>query len=325
MMNTVLDSTRFLVENPQYVFIYRDNLEETATKWAAEKLEIPAWTLPVFMGGKSREVIDFFFLGNTINFCYTDFATKKKFEAEYNGAKWSGATGMWACLKRAIEDKFPFLLEGKFLKGISEGEMKRIFEGNIIIPMFEERLHIFREAGQVLCDKYDGRFSNLADASNHMLFNNGRGLVERLTADFPSFNDSLIYEGKLVRFDKRAQLAPAMTCGRFQGDNDFFMRDINELTVFADYVLPKGLRTLGILSYEGSLAVRVDHQIPIEKHSREELEIRASTIHACKMLADKINRIKGDGSANALSIDNKLWSETRKVPGNHHLTYTIDY
>jgi hypothetical protein len=325
MGNQVLESTRFLVENPQYVFIDRKKLEETAKRFAGQELIIPSWNLPVFMEGKSEEVIDFFFLGNTINFAYMDFDTKEKFETEYQGTKWKGATGMWACLKRAIEDEFPELLEGDFLRDISKGEMERIFEGNIKIPMFEERLAIFREVGQVLYKEYDGRFYNLVEASNHRLFNDGKGLVEKLTSEFPSFDDSVFYNGKLVRFDKRAQLAPGMVYGRFQGQGEFAMEDIDELTVFADYILPKGLRDLGVIKYENSLAERIDNQVLIPQGSREELELRASTIHACKMLADRINEIIGPGSANALSIDNKLWNETRKMPGHHHLTYTTDY
>ncbi|MBN2459228.1 hypothetical protein JXB28_02995 [Candidatus Woesearchaeota archaeon] len=329
MGNEVLESTRFLVEEPKYVFINREKLEETAKKFADEKLEMPDWHMPVFLEGNSKEVIDFFFLGNTINFCYDDFRRSRdkkiKFEASYNGAPYKGATGMWACLKKAYEGDFPELLDGDFLSDISKFEMEKIFEGNIRIPLFDERLNIFREVGQVLCENYDGHFYNLVEDSDNRLFNDGEGLVERLTSEFPSFDDSAHYDGKLVIFDKRAQLAPAMTYGRFRGEGLMAMEDIDELTVFADYVLPKGLRGLGILTYDKSLADKVDNSIEIPRHSREELEIRASTIHACKMLIDRINEIKGPGSINALHVDYKLWGATRKLPGEHHLTYSTDY
>jgi hypothetical protein len=67
--------------------------------------------------------------------------------------------------------------------------------------------------------------------------------------------------------------------------------DIENLTVFPDYQLPKVLRDLGILEYEESLAYRVDSGIEIPRNSQEELEIRASTIHASDMLVKSINKI----------------------------------
>lgn len=325
MRNEVLDSTRFLVESPKYVFINKDKLEETAQRFAKEELKIPNWELPVNLEGKTKEVIDFFFLGDSINFAYTDFSTKQKFKTMYRGTEWSGAMAMRACLKKAFEGEFPHILEGDFLRNVSEEQMKKIFEGNMQIPMLKERNDIFNEVGSVLCDKYGGHFYNLAEQSGQRLFNNGTGIVDRLVSDFPSFDDSLAYNGRLVKFYKRAQLAPATLYGRFRNQGDFVVQDIDELTVFADYVLPKGLRDLGILEYVESLADKVDHQELILRHSLEELEIRASTIHASKMLADRINEIRGNDEINALQIDYKLWSESRKQPSPHHLTYTIDY
>jgi hypothetical protein len=323
--NQVLESTRFLIESPKNVFINKEKLEELAKRLANEELRIPDWNMPTLLEGKSKEVIDFFFLGNTINFAYVNFETKEKFSVDYQGKTWIGAMAMWACLKKAYENEFPYLLEGDFLRDISVWEFEYIFKGSIRIPLFEERLAIFCEVGKVLCNHYEGHFYNLVEQSDHRLFNNGNGLVERLTKGFPSFDDSVVYEGKLARFDKRAQLAPAMLYGRFRNQGEFVVQDINKLTVFADYSVPKTLRGLEILVYEKSLAEKVDNQVLIPKHSLEELEIRASTIHASQMLIDKINEIKGQKAVNALHIDYKLWWESRNFSAPHHLTRTIDY
>jgi len=323
--NQVLESTRFLIESPKHVFINKEKLEETAKRLANEELKIPNWNMPTLLEGKTNEVIDFFFLGNTINFAYVDFKTKEKFAVEYQGKTWIGAMAMWACLKKAYETEFPYLLEGGFLQDISVWEFEDIFKGSIRIPLFEERLAIFREVGEVLCNQYDGYFHNLVEESNQRLFDNGKGIVERLTKDFPSFDDSAQYEDRIVRFDKRAQLAPGTLYGRFRNQGEFVVQDIDELTVFADYSVPKTLRGLEILVYEKSLAEKVDNQILIPKHSLEELEIRASTIHASQMLIDRINEIKGQKAVNALHIDYKLWWESRNFSAPHHLTYTTDY
>ena len=323
--NTVLESTRFLIEDPDYVFINQDKLKETAERFSQEELIIPSWEDPISLEGTGPEVIDFMFLGNSINFAYTDFESKQKFTSEYQGNPWRGAFGMWACLKKAIEQDIP-ILEGDYLKNISKRDMAQIFEGNIEIPMFKERYKIFKEVGRVLCQKYDGHFYNLVNQSNKRLFDDGKGIIERLTSDFPSFDDSAAIDHKRIRFDKRAQLAPAMVCGRFNHYGLDFVEDVNELTIFADYVLPKTLRDLGILVYSKDLAERVDSQQLIYSWSPEEQEIRAATIHASQMLIYMINQLRPDDLINALHMDYKLWFESRNNKNSfHQLTRTIDY
>jgi hypothetical protein len=324
MGNLVLSSTRFLVDNPRYVFINKEKLEETAEKLSQEKLEIPSRSGPAFLEGKSKEVINFFFLACSIDFAFRDIDTKIRFEMDYHGEKQPGSLGMWACLRRALEGNYPYLLEGGFLKGITMADVEKIFEGKTKMPMLAERLSILREVGNVLHEKYDDHFYNLVNKSNHRLFDHGTGIVERLTRGFPSFDDSAVFGGNYIRFDKRAQLAPGLLYSRFRNEGDFVVEDVDELTVFADYIVPRNLRGLGVLKYEQSLADRVDNEVEIPRHSREELEIRASTIHAANMILEKINEIKGLGSVNALHIDNRLWHF--HMPGqHHHLTRSTDY
>jgi len=322
--NRVLETTSKIIENPKYVFIDQATIDNVGEKIAGEDLEIPSWDAPVFLDGDDQATIDFFLLGNSINFAYTDFDSGVKYSTGFMDTEWKGAFGMWAALKKAVQQGLP-ILEGEYLSRVSAEDLKTIFHGNIEIPLFDERLEIFRQVGEVLAVNYSGHFYNLVEASNGRLFNQGTGLVERLTKDFPSFDDSVVYNGEVVRFDKRAQLGPAMLYGRFGNQGQFQMGDVDELTVFADYVLPKSLRDMGILIYEESLANRIDNHQLINAGSQEELEIRASTIHASKMLQDRINQYRTDNPVNALHIDYRLWAESRNKPGPHHLTKTTAY
>lgn len=324
MANRVLASTEQLAKNSEFVFVNSEVLDVVAKRFAGEDLKIPFWDAPVFLDGSDNDVFDFFLVGNAINFAYTDFATKQKWSAQYRNTEWKGAFGMWACLRKAFDEGIK-ILDGEYLKNIDEENFRRIFAGNFEIPLLNERLSILREVGLVLCEKYAGHFHNLVEQSEKRLFNGGNGLVERLTADFPSFNDSAAHEDKIVYFDKRAQLGAGMLYGRFQNKYIFDAKDAAELSVFADYVLPKALRDLNIISYEKSLAERIDAQVLISANSREELEIRAVTVQASKLLVDKINDLKGKNDVNALHVDYKLWSESRVKPGAHHLTITTAY
>lgn len=354
MNNLVLETTKVLMENPKYVTVCESKLEEIAKKFSKEPLFIPSWNGPVFLKGRTEEVIDFFMLANSINFAYTDFESHIEWSTEFHGQQWKGSFGVYAAIKKALENDFP-IFNARYLKMIPKEDMERIFKGNIEIPMLEERTKILREVGQVLCDKYEGYFHNLVKVSNKRLFNNGMGIIERLTNEFSSFDDSVTYEDKLVVFDKKAQLACGLLYGRFRNKGLFKIKDINELTVFADYVLPQSLRDLGILVYEDSLAERVDNYQLIEPGSQEELEIRASTIHVSDRLIKKINNYRKNwinnlighraydaitsvidkritykkNKINALHLDYKLRSELRQSSPEekhpHHLTRTIFY
>jgi len=328
MQNPVLESTKPLIQTPKYVFINYRKAGEAAQRFSQEELKIPAWKSPVHLDSShpTNEVIDYFMLADSINFAFTDFETKQKFTSQYQGKDFRGAYAMLACLKQAY-DEGRAILDGKFLANISKKEMVKMFQGNILIPLFQERLDIFREVGEILCKKYNRHFHNLVAQSGSRLFNNGKGIVERLVNDFHSFDDSTKWQGQKVCFYKRAQLAPAMLFGRFQNTSQFPLEDAEKITIFADYVLPKGLRDMGILEYEKSLAERVDSQQIIPVNSQEELEIRASTIHAAQIIMEEINKTKApQDKINAMHMDAKLWLESRNPEGTpHHLTPTIAY
>jgi hypothetical protein len=331
-LNPVLDSTRFLVENPHHVFIDSEALERYAKAIYGEDMKIPKWDEPVFIDGIDKTAIDFFMVGNSINFFYNNPGARNKDDekyrcAPYNGIPWSGAFGMFASLKRARNEGIP-ILEGEYLADMSKEDASDIFRGNIEIPMLDERVKILNDVGEVLCDFYDGHFHTLVEESDHMIFSdNLDGIAQRLVLDFKSFDDGVNYNGKWVAFNKRAQLAPAMLYGKFENQNPFHVSDIESLTVFADYNLPKVLRDREVLVYGDRLSSIVDNRQFIDHGSVEELEIRASTIHACDEIIKKVNEYRGGNPINALHLDYKLFNEGRNIKDGkpHHLTRTIAY
>lgn len=108
MENKVYESTKFLVEDPKYVFINEERLEEVAERFSKEKLIIPNWFTPVHLRGRDEDVIDFFMLGDSINFAYTNFETGTKFSTIYDEKKWQGAFAMRACMKKAFEKGYSY-------------------------------------------------------------------------------------------------------------------------------------------------------------------------------------------------------------------------
>lgn len=91
-----------------------------------------------------------------------------------------------------------------------------------------------------------------------------------------------------------------------------------ELTVAADYQLPKVLRGLKILHYSPSLLKLIDDHYPILSNGELERAIRAATIIAC----EEISRVHNISSP---ALDWWLWSQRNEYPVNFHLTFGTDY
>jgi hypothetical protein len=190
--------------------------------------------------------------------------------------------------------------------------------------LLDERAAILRELGAVLLARYDGRFSNVLEASSAALYDGGRGFLEVLVRDFRRFDDVADWEGRDVRFWKLAQLAVWILEVTLPGGLGF--RDLDRLTAFADYIVPAALHAMGILRYSVELDARIARRELIEGGSPEEVELRAHTIHATALLADRVNELRPpDRRVIVPQIDARFWMPFHKTHAPHHLTRTTYY
>ena len=83
------------------------------------------------------------------------------------------------------------------------------------------------------------------------MYDDGNGLLELLVRDFTRFDDVAEYRGHTVRFYKLAQLALWFLEVSLPGG--LGISDLHRLTAFADYIVPVGLRVLGIFRYSDAL------------------------------------------------------------------------
>ena len=324
-MNPVLSSLRPILQLKKNVWTDKKIIKKIAPKIAQEELALPKWDAPVYPKENNRQLIDFVMTANAINFAFTEFQEPfRKFEA--GDIPWGGAFGMLYCLKGAM----PRIVEADFLANLSIQKTEEIFQGNNMqIPMIKERTLVLQDVGKILLEKYDGHFYNLVEDSNYHAFKDGNGIVEKLAKDFPCFNDTSYYQGQKIMFYKRAQLAVGILYARLLGTGLFNIKDIGDLTVYADYVLPVSLTQLGIMRKMPKLEKKIQNWVEIEKCSLEELEIRVHTIHGADLLIKEINKHRPkDNQINALHMDYRLWSVTRQdvLKGyKHQLVRTIDY
>lgn len=85
--------------------------------------------------------------------------------------------------------------------------------------------------GRVLQRDFGGQAATLIKQANK----SASRLVELVTAHFPGFRDSALYDGRQVFLYKRAQIFVGDLWGAFGGKGLGEFEDMDRLTMFADY------------------------------------------------------------------------------------------
>jgi len=302
-----------------------EKIVEVAGWMAYEELPMPNLAIPFGLEKTPDVAMDFVMVANTIDTAFTDFKTHEKFQIDYAGEHLSDSEAMFGCLKRAMDQGVP-ILDGKFLAKITRADMEKIFAGNMEIPMLEEKMAMSREAGAVLAEKYGGRYSNFIRSCSPRLYDNGKGLVERLTAEFPRYNDVSIYDGHEIKFYKLTQLGFWQIYSGLHGTVAFKLEDPQKMTAFADYIVPVALRLMGMTSYSPALEKAINTYQLIPRDSTQEIEIRAHCLYATALLTDEINKLRPPERQVIIpQIDARLWTHYHTTDWPHHLTRTIMY
>jgi len=257
---------------------------------------------------------------NTLNFVFTDFSTSVKYKIE----NLSDTDAMVYQIDKALLEGVP-LTKGSFMRDMNLEEFKRIFTGNIEMPMADEKVEILNNVGDTLVTKYDGDWINFIDDGPKKLYDNGEGLVERLVRDFKRFDDHSIFENEKVYFLKLAQLA-FWGIHRELSKKYFYIEDMENMTAFADYIIPVALESFGIVKYSSGLKEKIDSGILIDRDSIEEIEIRSTSIYVTAKLTELINNYKNEEEKIIIpQLDFKLWTDFHADERPHHLTKTIMY
>jgi Queuosine salvage protein len=320
----VLDSVLPVVEAAHDVSLDRERLAEHAGWMAYEELPPPAFLLPFPLDLDRRGIADFVLTATPINFAFTDFATRERWEVEDGGRAYADADGLHYCLHRALAEGVP-ILDGSWLSEVETRDLREILRGgNSELQLLDERAAILRAVGETLVERYDGRFSNVLEAASPRLYDGGNGFLEVLVRDFPRFDDRAEYGGQTVRFWKLAQLSVWILEASLPGGTGF--PDLDRLTAFADYIVPAALRVLGITTYSDELETAVQDGRPIEAGSPWEVEIRAHTVVACEELCRLVNELRPpELQVIVPRVDARLWVPFHRTHYPHHLTRTVFY
>lgn len=145
------------------------------------------------------------------------------------------------------------------------------------------------------------------------------------------FRDTIVYEGTLVHFYKRAQILVGDLWGAYGKPSDpshpCYFEDLQDITMFADYRVPQILMQVGILRYSNELLQKILAREVIGFGSIWETEIRAATVIAVERIRDQLTGKKNIRLL-SIEIDWILWNWGEKEKDSirpHHRTLTVYY
>lgn len=323
--SAVLKSLKPVLEKSTLVKINEQKISDVADWMAYEEFAKPDGSMLFDFGNDPDFLMDFTLVVNTLNFAFTNFDSGVKFETDYMGKRWSDSEAMLACFHRAIGEGIPFF-DGAYLADITRDQLNKIFSGTIEMPMLDERVSILHEVGQKLVKDYSGKYHNFVKSCAPKLYAAGDGILERLTTEFPRFEDVSQYKGDRVELYKLAQLGIWGMHLTLAPRGAWKLEDAHMLTAFADYIVPVGLRVMGIFEYAPELESQINSLQEVKRDSDAEIEIRAQSIYAIARLTDEVNaRRKGLETLLQPQVDFRLWKTYHATHWPHHLTKTIMY
>ena len=323
--SSVLKSLEPVIKNSSLIKVNESKIVEVANWMAYEEFHKPDGSSLFDYGDDANFLMDITLVTNSLNFAFTNFDTGVKFETDYNGKRYSDSEAMMACFHRTIAADIPFF-DGHYLADITREQLASVFTGTIEIPMLDERVVILREVGQKLVADYSGKYHNFVRSCAPKLYSNGDGLLERLTQEFPRFEDVSMYKGNRVEIYKLAQLGIWGMHLALSPRGAWKLEDANMLTAFADYIVPVALRVMGIFEYAPELERQINSLQEVVRDSDAEIEIRANSLYVIARLTDEINaRRPGMEPLLQPQVDFRLWKTYHATHWPHHLTKTIMY
>ncbi|RKF55622.1 Queuosine salvage protein [Erysiphe neolycopersici] len=334
----VLDGAEHVFHNSIDVSLSLQGVKSAASmlynKMTSENYSTKNWsTHELHPKAKDERTVDFIFTMDLLNFSFwSENSTEERFAVAYKDKKWTGYWSLVAALQRALEENIPITSPEFWVnEDKCTGEiLKYTFRSATMeeIPLFQERVSFLRQAGKILIEKFNGSFLGCVQEADHSAVK----LVNLLAYNFPCFNDVIDFEGRSIRFLKRAQICVADLWAAFDGKHYGKFYDIEKLTIFADYRIPQILNTLGCLLYSPPLENTIRSTKAIESGHPWEIQIRGCSIWCVELIIKEILRHHPKFEVNTTMIDFFLydlikdWEKTNQ-PINlpHHRTRSVWY
>lgn len=289
-----------VVERARFVRLDPAPLEALALALAAERAAPPAYDPTTHHRGTQASTLAYVLTLDAINFGSGWFPRLRKR---------AGRSGYYA-IAMGLKDRFDD--EGAWhaaeLAELGGAEVARVLGQDAADPEVAELMDLYARAlnqlGELLLSRFGGRFEALVDEA--------AGSAEQLVAVLacmPFYRDVARYDGATpgfcVPFYKRAQITAADLALAFDATGPGRFDDLDQLTAFADNLVPHVLRMEGALRFDPQLEARIEAGALLPAGSPEEVEIRAAGLHAVERLVDACAR--AGMPTTARELDFALW------------------
>lgn len=314
MLDKVLETSKFVVDNAKHVKINYDKANELIDELL--KFDNVHYLTKVPYGVydmNTRDIINFLLIYDSIDF---SFWGNPKWTIDANGKDLDGGIALLHCIFNLFNGRDSVEVY-KQLENMSLEEFKEILKGNIDIPLLKERHKIVSSIAKIVNKKMNGSFYDYIKDMN-----TDQETFKTILNNFSSFEDTRTYKGQIVYFYKLAQLLTSDILHVIEIKEQKEV-DYSSLLGCADYKIPQVMQGFGILEYDTELSSLLETKTEIEKNSEYEVEIRASMIVVINYIWEQI-----DKSIDRIDINDFIWSKgqdkTKKYKP-YHLTRTKSY
>lgn len=290
-------SCRTVAEQAGCVRINYERIPEYAASLPVEKVAAPQLDPSCHYLERQEDTVGFLLTLNAINFGSGYFPHLRKRPGM------SGYFTMASSLNDAYRRQGP--LSAEQLSQITDAECTCLFgqdPGNSVAGELMRHFAVaLNDLGRYLLERFNGRFTGLIESAN-----SSAARLVQLLKEMPYFNDIARYNHTEVQFFKRAQISAADLSLAFGGNGWGHFEDLDQMTIFADNLVPHVLRSDKILTYEQSLLRKINEERLIPAGTTEEVEIRACAVHAVELVKHQL--AKSGSRISSPALDNFLWN-----------------
>ena len=318
LMEAVRRSTARVVARASSVRLCEARLVEFGKTLEPEQVRAAyRWESDFHYQGDPRRTIDYVFTLNAMNFG-SGFSPQWKAKREDSTYK-----AVAASLKRHLESGGG--CDARFAANATLESICQLLGMDPELPLASMYVRSLNQLGTWVLERVSG-YSRLLES----LHSPGRAaaLVALLAQNLSFFGDKAEYDGDTVHFYKRAQILVSDLHLALAGRGHGFFPDLEELTMFADNLVPHVLRLEGVIEYKPGLLQRIEGGELFAPGSPEEIEIRAAGVQAVEGLCRVLREERGETCICPAMLDVFLWNagqDRRYKSRPRHLCQTFHY
>ncbi|KAK3540220.1 hypothetical protein QTP70_028415 [Hemibagrus guttatus] len=249
------ESGQYVVERSRDVFVDEEGVKKVAemlyTLRDSEAFSPSTWKLMNHLAPScdTDDAINWVFVTDTMNFSFWPDREDQQCEVNHRGTTYRGYMSLCAAVTRAMDEGVP-ITNPAYFSQMSEADLAHVLrsDNDTPMPMLKERHQALTEAGRVLM-KHGGSFRCFISHGE----NDAEKMVRYIVDSIPSYRDEATFQGKRICFYKRAQILVADFWGIMEARGEGNIRNLDYLTMFADYRVPQALVYLGALRYSDAL------------------------------------------------------------------------